>query len=82
MLPRITGLERSELSRVDTVSAFKLLLAASGPQLWDLVTMAHHMNVLRQLVRQAATYELRAGLDICRDPSSLLDRLQQAAVES
>ena len=82
VLPRITGLERSELSRVDTVSAFKLLLAASGPQLWDSGTMAHHMNVLRELVRQAVAYELRAGLDVCRDPSSLLDRLQQAAVES
>jgi len=82
VFPRITGLGRSELSQVDTVSAFKRLLAASGPQLWDSRTMAQHMNVLGQLVRQATAYELSAGLDVCRDPSSLLDRLQQAAGDS
>ena len=51
------------------------LLAQSGPQLFDRRTMGQHLEVLKQLVQQTATYELRAGLDLYQQPGLLVHLL-------
>jgi hypothetical protein len=76
---RISGLERSEWRPVDSVTALKSLLDASGPQLWDSRTMGSHLAVLAELVRQAPACELHAGFDVYRD-SSVLERLETIAL--
>jgi hypothetical protein len=76
---RITGLDHTEVRPVDSVTALKSLLDASGPQLWNARTMGSHLTTLTDLVRQAPAYELRAGLDAYRDSSVLLQRLETMA---
>jgi hypothetical protein len=65
---RIVPEPNSTLQPVTRVEALKNLLTESGPQLFDQFTMAQHMEVLKTLLSQTKTYELRAGLDLHRDP--------------
>lgn len=68
----------STLQPVTRVEALKNLLTESGPQLFDQFTMTQHMEVLKTLLYQTKTYELRAGLDLHRDPLILERLLDQA----
>jgi hypothetical protein len=43
--------------------------------------MEQHLEVLKRLVQQTATYELQAGLDLYRDPMTLVRLLTEAARE-
>jgi hypothetical protein len=65
----------SSLVPLDRPTALKRLLDQSGPPLFDRDTMAPQLELLRQLVRQATPYELRAGFDLYRDPQRLLGLL-------
>jgi hypothetical protein len=66
---------------LEQVQALKHLLAGSGPQLFDKSTMSQHLDVLKTLVGQTATYELRAGVDLYRDPRTLGRLLNEAEGE-
>jgi HPr Serine kinase C-terminal domain len=78
LFSRIVPDSESILLPLDQVHALRHLLAASGPQLFDRATMAQHMEVLKRLVQQTASYELRAGLDLYRDPMTLTRLLNEA----
>ena len=84
-LPRVLLFSRivphapSALVPLDRPTAFKQLLAESGPPLFDRTTMAQHLDVLTHLLQQATPYELRAGLDLYREPGRLMQLL--AAVD-
>ena len=78
LFSRIVPDAQSTLLRLDRVHALRHLLAGSGPQLFDRATMAHHLEVLKRLVQQTATYELRAGLDLYRDPMTLITALKRS----
>jgi hypothetical protein len=82
LFSRIVSLTKSSLVPVDRIMALNHLLAGSGPQLFDRGSMARHLGLLKKLVQQAATYELRAGLDLYRDPAKLVTMLQVAGVEA
>jgi len=75
---RIVPEPNSTLQPVSRVAALKNLLTESGSQLFDQFTMAHHMEVLKTLLLQTKIYELRAGLDLHRDPLILERLLTQA----
>jgi hypothetical protein len=68
----------SALIPLDQRTALGHLLAQSGPQLFDRVTMPTHLAVLLQLVRQSTTYELLAGRDLYQDPLTLVRLLREA----
>jgi hypothetical protein len=78
LFSRIVPDAQSTLHRLDPVLALKHLLAGSGPQLFDRGTMARHLEVLMRLIQQSAAYELRAGLDLYRDPMTLIRLLNEA----
>lgn len=78
IFPRIVSQTHSSLLPLDRVSALKTLLAQSGPQLFDKGTMGQHLEVLKKLLQQTLTYELRAGLDLYRDPKKLVHLLTEA----
>jgi hypothetical protein len=78
VFPRIMPQNQSELVPLDPVRALKLLLAESAPQLFDTKTMARHLEVLKTLLQQSTAYELRAGIDLCRDPAKLVRLLAEA----
>lgn len=69
---------QSVLLPLDRFSALKTLLAQSGPQLFDRKTMPRHLDLLTCLLRQTATYELRAGSDLYHDPIKLVQLLAKA----
>ena len=75
---RIVPQAQSSLLPLDRVQALRHLLAGSGPQLFDRKSMNMHLEVLKKLLQQAATYELRAGLDLYRDPMTLVRLLNEA----
>jgi len=75
---RIVSEPNSTLQPVTRVEALKNLLTESGPQLFDQFTMPQHVEVLKTLLSQTKTYELRAGLDLHRDPLTLECLLTQA----
>jgi hypothetical protein len=68
---RIVPEPKSTLLPLTRIDALKILLTESGPQLFDPFTMAQHMEVLKTLLSQTKTYELRAGADLHRDPRIL-----------
>ena len=68
LFPRIVPSAHSTVRPLDHLSALKYLLAQSGPQLFDRHTMAPHLEVLKRLVQQAASYELHAGRDLYQQP--------------
>ncbi|HEX2524475.1 MAG TPA: hypothetical protein VHP35_20365 [Terriglobia bacterium] len=78
LFARIVPEAQSSLHPLDRVDALRRLLAGSGPQLFDRGTMPHHLEVLKRLIQQTATYELRAGLDLYRDPMTLVRLLNEA----
>ena len=71
----IVSSKRSVMTPVDPSSALKMLLEASGPQLFDDVTMGPHLDVLKKLLRQTRYFELQAGLDLYSDPTILVQLL-------
>jgi hypothetical protein len=78
LFSRIVPQPQSSLLPIGRVDALRYLLAGSGPQLFDKDTMTRHLEVLKRLVQQTATYELRAGLDLYRDPMLLMRLLNEA----
>lgn len=78
LFSRIVPQDQSALVPMDDSTALKHLLEASGPQLFDHHTMGQHLDVLRRLSKQSASFELRAGTDLYRDPSILLRLLSDA----
>ena len=71
LFSRIVSDTQSALFPCDRVTALKNLLEQSGPQLFDRRTMDQQLEVLSGLVGQTECYELRAGLDLYRDPARL-----------
>ena len=82
LFARIVPSAQSALRPLDHLSALKYLLAQSGPQLFDRHTMAPHLEVLKRLVQQAASYELHAGLDLYQQPGLLGHLLAEATGEA
>ena len=78
LFSRIVPETASTLQPLNRVDALKKLLTESAPQMFDKFTMAQHMEVLESLLRQTETYELRAGLDLRRNPLTLERLLVQA----
>jgi hypothetical protein len=68
----------STLCPLDPLRALKYLLDQSVPQLFDRQTMAQHLEVLKRLMQQAASYELHAGLDLYQQPGTLVRLLAEA----
>jgi HPr Serine kinase C-terminal domain len=87
-LPRLLLFSRivpgpySAVRPLDRLTALKHLLSQSGPQLFDRETMGQHLDILKQLVQQAALYELHAGLDLYPDRGTLVGLLAEAAGEA
>ncbi len=71
---------QSTLHPIGRLSALGRLLSQSGPQLFDKRTMPHHLEVLNRLVSHCRIFELRAGLDLYREPGTF-DRLVSEATE-
>lgn len=74
IFPRIIPERQSTLHPISPLAALGKLLSQSGPQLFDKATMPHHLELLKRLVDQSQLFELRAGLDLCREPRTF-DRL-------
>jgi hypothetical protein len=72
LFSRIVHEESSSVIPLGPGKALKHLLEASGPQLFDRVTMEQHLEVLKLLLKQTMSFELRAGLDVYRDPMTLV----------
>jgi hypothetical protein len=81
IFPRIEHQERSTLLSIDSVSALRILLAQSAPQLFDRRTMPGHLALLRKLLQQTESYQLNAGTDLYHAPIRLIDLVQQARAE-
>jgi len=81
IFPQIKRQEQSALKSLDRVSALRILLAQSAPQLFDRSTMSGHLEVLKRLLQQTEVYELHAGIDLYRQPAKLVDLLEQARGE-
>jgi hypothetical protein len=82
LFSRIVPDAHSALRPMDAPRAFKHLLAQSGPQLFDRHTMAQHLELLTQLMHQAASYELSAGRDLYQWPGTLAPLLTEATGEA
>ena len=78
LFSRIVPGPNSALQPVTRVEALKTLLTESGPQLFDPCTMPQQVEVLKTLLSQTTIYDLRAGLDLHRDPLLLARLLAQA----
>jgi HPr serine kinase-like protein len=81
VFPRILPEPQSVLQPISRLSALGRLLSQSGPQLFDKGAMLHHLELLKRLVSQCQTFELRAGLDVCREPGTF-ERLVSQAKEN
>jgi len=81
VFPRIVPETQSTLHPISRLSALGRLLSQSGPQLFDKGAMPHHLELLNRLVHQGQAFELRAGLDLCREPGTF-DRLVSQAKEN
>ena len=78
VFPYVTGQERSMLKPIDSVRALGILLAQSAPQLFDRSTMPGHLELLKRLLQQTETYELKAGTDLYHQPAKLIHLLREA----
>jgi hypothetical protein len=78
LFSHIVPQEHSVLRPIDHGTALKYLLEGSGPQLFDRCTMDQHLEVLKQLLNQATSFYLEAGLDLYHNPATLF-RLLAAA---
>ena len=70
--------KQSTLKPIEKFSALGFLLAQSAPQLFDRSTMAGHLELLKNLLQQTETYELKAGNDLYHQPAKLIDLLREA----
>ena len=77
LFSRIVPQVKSSLLPIDRINVLRRLLTGSGPQLFDKATMTRHLEVLKRLVQQTVSYELRAGLDLYRDPMILMRLLNE-----
>jgi hypothetical protein len=73
---------QSTLLPMDRLSALRKLLAQSSPQLFDKKGTQQHLDLLKRLLQQTATYELRAGLDLYYNPIKLGQLLAEAEGET
>jgi len=78
LFPRIVPEAHSILAPLDPAEALRRLLTQSGLQLFDRATSARHLQVLNDLLRQAASYELRSGADLKEKPMELARMLLAA----
>jgi hypothetical protein len=78
IFPRITPHAQSALTPVPRINALRLLLAQSGPQLFDRYTMSEHLRLLKRLLEQAEPYELNAGRDLYHEPAKLMDLIEKS----
>ncbi len=81
LFTKIVSQEKSQLIPLKEAAAFTSLLDASGRQTFDRRTMVAQLGVLKGLVRQARSYELRAGRDLYSDSSRLIPLLRQAEID-
>jgi hypothetical protein len=72
LFSRIVPEEHSDLIPIDHATALKQLLEASGPQLFDHETMRQHLALLKRLLRQTRSFDLKAGRDLHRNPETLV----------
>jgi hypothetical protein len=79
IFPRIVQQDSSVLTPIKHRIAFKNLLDASGPQLFDYYpqTMRQHFEVLKRLLVQSNSLELLAGLDLYHNPEVLVRLLAE-----
>ncbi len=80
LFPHIVPDPLSVLRPLGHAQALQRLLAQSGPQLFDRATMPPHLEVLTQLMRQTAIYELCAGRDLYEEPGRLESLLHAAQI--
>jgi hypothetical protein len=78
LFPRIVAAPASELRRIPRSVALAMLLAQSGPELFDRDTMPAHLDVLARLLRHSTALELLAGRDLHEAPQGLIELLAQA----
>jgi hypothetical protein len=78
IFPRLASQSQSTLNRITPARALQSLLAQSAPQLFDRCTMPRHFEVLKNLLRQAESYELRSGTDLLRRPEKLIELIHEA----
>jgi hypothetical protein len=78
IFPRITPHAQSALTPMPRINALRLLLAQSGPQLFDRQTMSEHLQLLKTLLEQAEPYEINAGRDLYDEPAKLMDLIEQS----
>jgi len=78
IFPHITAQPHGMLKPIDRVSGLGSLLTQSAPQLFDRSTMSGHLELLKQLLQQAETYELNAGTDLYHQPAKLSDLIREA----
>jgi hypothetical protein len=79
VFPTIASISRSTLREIPRSVALGHLLAQSGPDLFDPVTMPAHLSVLTGMLRRAVPYELTAGADLLRNPGAVVDLLPGGA---
>lgn len=77
IFPRIIQETQSSLHPISRLSALGRLLSQSGPQLFDKGTMPHHLELLNRLVSQCQVFELRAALDLYREPGTFARLVSQ-----
>jgi hypothetical protein len=75
LFPRIVAGTRSTVRPLSRAAALGILLAQSGPELFDRRSLPGHAELLARLVRQAHSYDLCAGTDLHTRPALLLDLL-------
>jgi hypothetical protein len=81
IFPQITHQNQSTLVPHEDVRSLGVLLTQSAPQLFDRRTMAGQLELLKRLLRQSATYELKAGIDLYHDPAKLIGLIKEAQGE-
>jgi hypothetical protein len=81
LFSRIISDESSVLCPVDSSTALKHLLDASGPQLLDRQRIRPHLDTLKNVLHQAVVWELHAGRDLYRNPTKLTHLLGETIGE-
>jgi hypothetical protein len=81
IFPRIKSHNQSTLVPIDHVSALRVLLSQSAPQLFDRGTMGAHLELLKRLLQQSEVCELNAGIDLYHEPAKLIQLIRKARGE-
>jgi hypothetical protein len=71
LLTRLVDAPHSRVRPLGQAQALRLLLAQSGPQLFDRCTMPTHLALLTRLLQQAPPCELQVGRDLYDQPLAL-----------